>query len=327
MRHILKQGSQESGHVCLPEPAVVAMTLEGVPGLPEEVVRASIEELRKEGEAVREPGDPPWLYLKPLFLAELGIARAVRSLKEGGHPLPGGGLDAELSRIERKMELEFAPQQREAVRAAAREKVLVITGGPGVGKTTIVRGVLELFASRRLRVALCAPTGRAARRLAETTGREARTIHRLLEFDAALGGFKRSAVHPLDLDLLVVDECSMVDVPLMNSLLRAVPKHACVVLVGDVDQLPSVGPGRVLADLIESGEVPVARLSEVFRQARQSWIIRAAHAVCQGEMPESAPAGGDGDFFFVEAGTPPRSSRASWRWCASASRPGSASTR
>ncbi len=148
------------------------------------------------------------------------------------------------------------------------------------------------------------PTGRAARRLSETTGREAKTIHRLLEYDPALGGFKRNAVQLLDVDLLVVDESSMVDVTLMYQLLRTVPKHACVVLVGDVDQLPSIGPGSVLADLIASRVVGVARLTEIFRQAGQSWIVRAAHAINQGEMPESAPPGGAGDFYFIEADSP-----------------------
>ena len=138
-----------------------------------------------------------------------------------------------------------------------RRKVLVITGGPGVGKTTIVRGILEIFAAKGLRCGLCAPTGRAAKRLSETTGREAKTIHRLLEFDPAQGGFKRHRDNPLELDLLVVDEASMVDVVLMNQLLRAVPPQACVVLVGDVDQLPSVGPGTVLARLDRLGSVPV----------------------------------------------------------------------
>src|SRR5205807_7661036 len=162
--------------------------------------------------------------------------------------------------------LELAPTQRDALRAAARDKVLVITGGPGVGKTTLVRGVLELFAGRRVRCALCAPTGRAARRLGETTGREAKTIHRLLEFEPGLGGFKRDRQDPLEADLIVVDEASMIDVTLMNRFLQAVPPEACLVLVGDVDQLPSVGPGTVLADLIASRTVPLVRLTEIFRQ-------------------------------------------------------------
>jgi exodeoxyribonuclease V alpha subunit len=292
------------GHVGCPEEVVVAATLEAVPDLPEAVTRAAIEDLRKEGEVVREPGSPPWLYLKPLFLAELGVARAVHKLQQGEHPLPRIDVEAAIARVEEKMGLELADNQRDALRAVTRDKVLVITGGPGTGKTTLVRGILDLFSARGLRCALCAPTGRAARRLSETTGREARTIHRLLEFDAALGGFKRTDVHLLDLDLLVVDEASMVDVALMNSLLRAVPAHACVVLVGDVDQLPSVGPGTVLADLIASGVPGVVRLTHIFRQASQSWIVRAAHAIKQGEVPVSAPPGGAGDFYFVEVDNP-----------------------
>ncbi len=306
LRFTLQQMSQQFGHVGCPEEGVVASTLEALPDLPEPVVRQAVEDLRKEGELVREPGSPPWLYLKPLFLAELGVARAVHKLLQGDHPLPRLDVEAAIRRVEERMGLELAENQREALRAATRDKVLVITGGPGTGKTTLVRGILDLFSSRGLRCSLCAPTGRAARRLGETTGREARTIHRLLEFDAALGGFKRSDVHPLDLDLLVVDESSMVDVALMNSLLRAVPAHACVVLVGDVDQLPSVGPGTVLADLIASHVPGVVRLTHIFRQAGQSWIVRAAHAIKAGELPESAPPGGGGDFYFIEADTPAR---------------------
>jgi exodeoxyribonuclease V alpha subunit len=243
------------------------------------------------------------LYLKPLFMAELGVARSVRKLREGRHPLPAIDIEAALGWVEKKMGLQLAVTQRDAIRAATREKMLIVTGGPGVGKSTIVRGILEIFAARHQRCGLCAPTGRAAKRLSETTGREAKTIHRLLEFDPAFGGFKRDAAQPLDLDLLVVDEASMVDVVLMYQLLRAVPSHACVVLVGDVDQLPSVGPGLVLADLIESRTLPVVRLTEIFRQAGQSWIVRAAHAVKHGDMPESAPVG-KGDFYFIEADTP-----------------------
>jgi exodeoxyribonuclease V alpha subunit len=244
-----------------------------------------------------------WLYLKPLFLAELGVARAIQQLRRGGHPLPAIDADAALRWVEQRMRLELAPTQREAIRAAATEKVLVITGGPGVGKTTIVRGILEIFTAKRKRVALCAPTGRAAKRLSESTGHQASTIHRLLEFDPGVGHFKRHRENPLDVDLLVMDEASMVDIVLMNQLLRAVPPWACLVLVGDVDQLPSVGPGSVLADLIASKAVKVVRLTEIFRQAGQSHIVRAAHAVNHGEEPRSAPDG-SGDFYFIEADAP-----------------------
>src|SRR5439155_6255861 len=256
------------------------------------------------GEVVRESqADEPGLYAKPLFLAEFGVARSLRGLCDGGHPLPKIDTAAALKWVEAKMGVELAPAQRDAIRRATEQKVLVITGGPGVGKTTIVRGIIEIFTAKKLRVALCAPTGRAAKRLNETTGREAKTIHRLLEFDPGLGGFKRDRDHPLDYDLVVMDEASMVDVVLMNQLLRAVSPWACLLLVGDVDQLPSVGPGTVLADVITSESVPIVRLTEIFRQAGQSWIVRAAHAVNAGELPSSAPAG-HGDFYVIEAETP-----------------------
>jgi exodeoxyribonuclease V alpha subunit len=302
LRYVL-QGLSNEGHVGFPEAAVIDRTAQ-LTEIDREIVRAAVDEARAEDELVREPGpEEPWLYLKALFLAEVGVARAIRSLGEGPHPLPTINTEAALDWVEKKMGLDLASTQRDAIRQAATSKVLVITGGPGVGKTTIVRGLLEIFAAKGLRCALCAPTGRAAKRLSETTGREARTIHRLLEFDPTFGGFKRDRANPLDIDLLVVDETSMVDVVLMNQLLRAIPARACVVLVGDVDQLPSVGPGTVLRDIIASRSVPVVRLTEIFRQAGRSWIVRAAHHVNHGEMPESAPAG-QGDFYLVDADTP-----------------------
>jgi exodeoxyribonuclease V alpha subunit len=302
LRYVLQLLSNE-GHVGFPEAAVIARTTE-LTQIDPAIVQTSVELARNEGEVIREPGgEEPWLYLKSLFLAEQGVARSLRLLREGPHPLPSIDLTAALAWVERQMSLQLAPTQRDAIRQAATQKMLVITGGPGVGKTTIVRGILEVFAAKGLRCALCAPTGRAAKRLSDTTGREARTIHRLLEFDPGLGGFKRDHEHPLELDLLIVDEASMVDIVLMNQLIRAVPAWACLVLVGDVDQLPSVGPGTVLADIIQSRTVAVVRLTEIFRQAGQSWIVRAAHAVNQGEMPQSAPAG-QGDFYFVEVDTP-----------------------
>ena len=309
VRFVLQEFSSK-GHVGYPERSVIEHTGE-LTDISQEIITGAVETGRMEDEFVRdhppatfEPfGDEPWLFLKPLFLAEVGTSRAIRQLREGGHPLPGINIAAALAWIENKMRIELAPSQRDAITAATQEKALVITGGPGVGKTTIVRAIIEIYAAKHLRVALTAPTGRAAKRLSESTGREARTIHRLLEFDAGMGGFKRDSSNPLDIDLLVVDEASMVDISLMNQLLRAVPPWTCVVFVGDVDQLPSVGPGSVLGDLIASKVIKVVRLTEIFRQAGQSWIIRAAHAVNHGEEPESAPAN-TGDFFFVEADEP-----------------------
>src|SRR5262249_54105927 len=217
LRYVLQQLSNE-GHCGYPESEVVEKTAE-LTSIDRDVIAAAVEHERGAGELVREPGgggEEPWLDLKPLFLAELGVARALHGLREGPHPLPAIDADAALAWVEKKMGLTLAPTQREAIRHATTHKILVITGGPGVGKTTIVRGILEIFAAKSLRCGLCAPTGRAAKRLSETTGREARTIHRLLEFDPGLGGFKRDREHHLDLDLLIVDEASMVDVVLLN---------------------------------------------------------------------------------------------------------------
>jgi exodeoxyribonuclease V alpha subunit len=302
VRYVLQKLSDQ-GHVGFPEEAVVGRT-SALTSIDACIVRTAIDAARADGELVREPaGDEPWLYLKPLFLAEVGVAQAFVTLREGAHPLPAIDLSAALAWAEKRMGVELADAQRDAVRRAASNKVLIVTGGPGVGKTTLVRGIVEVFAAKGLRCALCAPTGRAARRLGEATGNEAKTIHRLLEFEPALRGFKRDRGQPLDVDLLIVDEASMVDVVLMNQLLRAAPPQGCVVLVGDVDQLPSVGPGAVLADVISSGAVPVVHLTEIFRQAEKSCIVRAAHAVNAGRMPEPA-ADRRADFFFIEAETP-----------------------
>src|SRR6201981_4077335 len=187
---------------------------------------------------------------------------------------------------------------------ALLSKVLVITGGPGVGKTTIVNSILRILAAKGVSLSLCAPTGRATKRMTEATGFEAKTIHRLLEVDPKGGGFKRGSDNPLDCDLLVVDETSMVDVMLMQALMKAVPNDAALLIVGDIDQLPSVGPGQVLADVISSGTVPVIRLTEVFRQAAQSRIITSAHQSNRGSIPDLSRPEGDSDFYFVQADDP-----------------------
>ena len=328
VRHVLSEATSD-GHVGFPEEQLreKAVTLTQIPPagiidaieqlrITDEVVRDSV---RRAESGVRSPeseeGSTPavptpdsglqtpddLIFLKPLFLAELGVARAVKALAKGPHPLPAVNVDAAVAWAEKQMGIALADSQRAAIREAVTHKLMVVTGGPGTGKTTIVRAIIEIFLAKSLRVLLCAPTGRAAKRLTESTGREAKTIHRLLEFDPGIGTFRRGRESTLDADLVVVDETSMVDVVLMNRLLQAIPPWACVVLVGDVDQLPSVGAGAVLTDLIESKTVPVARLTEVHRQAGSSWIVRAAHAVNRGEVPESAPAGGSGDFYFVEA--------------------------
>ena len=207
--------------------------------------------------------------------------------------------------VEAQLGVTLAPGQRDAVRLALSSKVLVITGGPGVGKTTIIRSILHILKAKGVTPLLAAPTGRAAKRLGESTGLEAKTIHRLLEFNPKEGGFLRGNDLPLDCDLLVLDEASMVDVPLMAAVLKALPEQAALLVVGDVDQLPSVGPGQVLADLIGCGVVPVARLTEIFRQAAASQIIVNAHRVNRGAMPElAAPTGALSDFIFVEAADP-----------------------
>ena len=246
----------------------------------------------------------PGVFLAGLHRAEKVIAERMLCLVQGTLPWPIIDPEKALPWIEQKTGLALAASQMAAVRLALLSKVLVITGGPGVGKTTIVNTILRILAAKGVNLLLCAPTGRAAKRMTEATGFEARTIHRLLEVNPIGGGFKRNEENLLDCDFLVVDETSMVDVLLMQALLKAMPDHAALLIVGDIDQLPSVGPGQVLSDIIASGAVPVVRLTEVFRQAAQSQIITAAHRINQGLIPDLSKPGGDSDFYFVHADDP-----------------------
>jgi exodeoxyribonuclease V alpha subunit len=249
--------------------------------------------------------DRECVFLSHLWHAERLIAERLRDLANGKPPWPAIDADKAIPWVESKLGVKLAASQRRAVAVALASKIIVITGGPGVGKTTLTKSILTIVAAKSVPVAVCAPTGRAAKRLSEATGLEAKTIHRLLEVDPKHGGFGRNEDKPLACDLLVVDETSMVDVPLMASLVRALPPTAALMLVGDVDQLPSVGPGQVLADVIDSGAVPVARLTEVFRQAAESFIVRNAHRINRGDMPE-LPSGSKepSDFYFVDAADP-----------------------
>jgi exodeoxyribonuclease V alpha subunit len=271
----------------------------------EAIVATALERTLGQHELVRETiGGETLIFLTTLRRAEETIALRIRELCALPANYPAIHFDKAVEWCQKKTGKTLAPSQQEALRQALTQRMLIITGGPGVGKTTLLNAVLLILRAKEVRCQLCAPTGRAAKRMSEATGLEARTIHRLLEVDPGSGRFLRNESRPLDCDLLVVDETSMVDVPLMSHLLKALPPQAGLLLVGDVDQLPSVGPGLVLANLIESGVAPVARLTEVFRQAGGSRIITNAHRINQGLLPEDNDPREGGDFYFLERAEP-----------------------
>ena len=245
------------------------------------------------------------VYLAPLHVAEANVARRLKTLIESPKQLLQIDVEKAIEWVQGANHIELAETQKQALRKAIGGKVLVLTGGPGTGKTTLVNSLVRILEKKGQRIVLASPTGRAAKRLSEVTGREAKTIHRLLEYSPSEGGFKRNEDNPLDADLVVIDEASMVDILLMNHLLKATPPTATLLLVGDVDQLPSVGPGNVLKDIIASGCVETVILTEIFRQAQESLIIVNAHRVNRGEFPElKRQQGRRADFYFVERNTP-----------------------
>ena len=308
--HLLRE-AEGQGHCFVPD-AVLADRAQEL-DIPREAAEQALDRVHLQARVVRHathPGLPRPVYLPELDQAECFVAERLAALVHG-HP---SGTTPDLSRIERRLGLRLAPGQRSAVELALASGVSVITGGPGTGKTTIVQVLLQAAEGRREQWLLAAPTGRAARRLSETTGRDARTLHRLLEYNPRTAGFQRTASTPLEADGVLIDEASMVDLRLMSSLVAALPDGCRLVLVGDADQLPSVGAGRVLADLVASGQLPVATLTEVFRQAEGSGIVRNAWRVNRGEDPVSGErehqASDSRPDFFVLSRDDPRAAQA-----------------
>ena len=299
------QTAMDEGHCGLPIERLIVLA-QKLLEVDVALVRTAVaDELSRGEEVIADTvDDEPCVFLKGLHAAERAIAERLIIRARGSPPWPSIDLDKARPWVEGKTGKTLSPSQGEAIRLMLASKLCVITGGPGVGKTSTLDSLLRILTAKGVKVLLAAPTGRAAKRMTEQTRLEAKTIHRLLEIDPKRGGFSRNEENPLDCDLLVLDECSMIDVPLMNALLKAVPERSGLLLVGDVDQLPSVGPGQALADVIASGRVPVARLTEVFRQAAESRIIVNAHRINQGQMPERPHPGEKADFYLIEIDDP-----------------------
>lgn len=308
LEFVLSQAVKE-GHCYLPEAELLHRTAELL-SLAEEELAVRVPELARAGRVARQmpPGpvllhdDPrPIVYPIALAVAEDGVARSLDRLLQSKHRLPVRA-DAAIAWFEQTSATTLPDGQREALRRCLGEPVTVVTGGPGVGKTTIVRALVKILEQKQLRPVLAAPTGRAAKRLEEATGHGASTIHRLLEFTPGAARFARNSEMPLEGDVLVVDEASMLDIQIAHALLQAIPTTMSLVLVGDRNQLPSVGAGNVLDDVVQSGRVPTVALTRVFRQQSGSQIVRVAHEMLAGVVPtKAAEAGDDSDFYFVEA--------------------------
>jgi exodeoxyribonuclease V alpha subunit len=261
-----------------------------------EDLNIDIDEFKENNKAV---------YLSGYHTAEKNLANRLKTLINAPQGIRKIDSAKAIQWVQEKLSITLADKQIEAVQGSAENKVMVITGGPGTGKTTIINAILKIFAAKQTKILLAAPTGRAAKRMSETTNYEAKTIHRLLEFNFKKGGFQKNEENPLDCQLLIVDEVSMIDTLLMNYLLKAIPPNATFIMVGDVNQLPSVGAGNVLKDIIDSGIAPIVQLNEIFRQAKESSIIVNAHKINEGIIPNLKPSQDKlDDFYFIEQEEP-----------------------
>jgi exodeoxyribonuclease V alpha subunit len=299
--HVLDT-AQSEGHVYYPLTTLLQKARELL-GIDNHTLEKCVKNLAAGGTIVVESEDR--VYLAAMAARENTVARNIRELMVAARFLPGIKIDVAIQWVQQQQGLTLSEAQCQALHAVVEYKVLIVTGGPGTGKTTLLKSLIDILERKRLRVLLCAPTGRAAKRLAEATGREARTVHRLLEYSPSEGGFQRGPSRPLEAEAVVVDETSMVDISLMYHLLGAIHSQTTLILVGDADQLPSVGPGNVLGDLIESGKIHVVRLQTVFRQASESMIVVNAHRINQGLLP--VPTGESNalsDFYFIEKDDP-----------------------
>ncbi|MFW5930730.1 MAG: ATP-dependent RecD-like DNA helicase, partial [Desulfosalsimonas sp.] len=308
--YVLNQLAEE-GHVYYPYEALIDKSLEILETKKELVADAIMraaenrEVIVEDIRPVNKHGAPAKaVYLRRFYVCETAIAKHFARLAQAPKCVRDTDADRALQWVQQRLEFRLADKQKAAVRCALENKIMVITGGPGTGKTTIIRAALEIFKKLGTRIMLAAPTGRAAKKMSEATGHSAATIHRLLSFNVRSGGFQKNQDNPLKCDMLIVDEASMIDTVLMNHLLKAVPPAATLVLVGDVRQLPSVGPGNVLNDVIASKTIPVVSLTEIFRQARRSRIIVNAHKINSGTVPKLEANEPDSDFFFIEQQEP-----------------------
>ena len=293
-----------NGHTCIPADKLAAAAARML-GVPLELAQEAVEELAGDGTLVRRQlGGRDFLFLPRLFQAEVYAAsRILTMLRFPAHPIPGAaGL---IEAVEHQTGMQYAQLQKDAIREALENGLLILTGGPGTGKTTTLKAIIRILKEKGEQVLLAAPTGRAAKRMSDLTGQEAKTIHRLLQVEWDENDrqtFARNEKNLLDCDALILDELSMVDILLFEAVLRALPLGCRLIMVGDCDQLPSVGPGNVLGDLIASGKVPVVQLTEIFRQSMESLIVTSAHRIVAGQMPELANH--SSDFFFLPCPDP-----------------------